>query len=204
MTTDTGERPYLDTEIDPDPFTIGLGVFGAMVSGVGFLEMKRQTRRDDERERDRFRAAWFTARRAVLSFQALLDEFATYMAEDGFGSRSFRLGAVRLVLTIRRAQDMMRMHDRALEVARDLSKSLDVLSEHLPARYAPAVEEVVTTFEGIGTMPERFADLVPKGQAAVAAYTALLDAIAKTEGFEVEVASIDTARSRRGRGSRRT
>ena len=189
MTTYAGDRP----DIDPDPFTIGIGVFTAMVSGVGWLEMRRQTKQSDERDRNAFRAAWFTSRRAVIGFRGLLDEF---------GARSFRLGVVRLVLDGGRARDLWRLRDRAWDVGRELGSSLDALSEHLGAEYAPLVDEAHRAFQSIGAMPDRFTGLVRQGRAAVEAYSSLLDAIAEREGFVVEVASIGTARSRREREPR--
>ncbi len=195
MTTNTEEQ---------DPFPTAMSVFTAMVSGVGWLEMRRQTKQAGERDRNAFRAAWFTSRRAVIGFRGLLDEFETFVAEDEFGARSFRLGAVRLVLDGGRARDLWRLRDRAWEVGRELGTSLDALSEHLGPEYAPLVAEAHRAFESIGAMPEEFTGLVRQGRAAVEAYSALLDALAGEEGFVVEVASIDTARSRRGRGPRRS
>ena len=51
---------------DPDPFTIGLGIFGAVAGGGAYLEARRQRAAADRRERDAFRAAWYDCRRAIV------------------------------------------------------------------------------------------------------------------------------------------
>ena len=73
----------IDAQIDPDPFTIGLGIFGAIAGGGAFLENRRQRQLVQDQQRGAFRAAWFAARRTLLFFKHQIDEFETYMLEDG-------------------------------------------------------------------------------------------------------------------------
>ena len=84
--------------VDPDPFTIGLGIFGAVAGGGAFLESRRQRRLLQEQQRGAFRGAWYAARRTLIHFKQQVDEFETYMLEDGYGRREFRIGAVRLAV----------------------------------------------------------------------------------------------------------
>ena len=61
--------------IDPDPFAIALGIMGVVAGGAAFLETRRARRFHERAQRDRFRAAWFEARRTLIHFQQVLTEF---------------------------------------------------------------------------------------------------------------------------------
>jgi hypothetical protein len=170
-------------EIDPDPFGIGIGVFAAMVSGASFLEARRQTQFLAAQQRAAFRAAWFQARRSVIFFKRSVDEFETYVLEDGFGRRSFRVGAVRLVVSPQRAHELKRLRRQSMVTANRIGDDLDDLSNFLGPEDQPGVTRLLATLSEFGAFPEHYADLVTQGRAVVALYTGLLDSIDAREGF---------------------
>ncbi len=98
---DRDQRPGSDAEerlLDPDPFTVGIGIFSAIASVGGFLETRRQRRHAERAQRERFRTTWYAARRALIHFKGIVDEFETYVRQDDFGARAFRIGSVRLTV----------------------------------------------------------------------------------------------------------
>lgn len=172
-----------EVDIDPDPFGIGIGIFAAMVSGASFLEARRQTRAVVDQQRAAFRAAWFEARRSLIFFQRWMDEFETYVLEDGYGGREFRVGSVRLVLTPRRAQEMKQLRGQTLITAQRLGDDLDDLSNFLGPDDQDTVTSIIGALDDLGRFPERYADLLVQGRAILALYTGLLDAVARRERF---------------------
>lgn len=178
MTTTT------DLDVDPDPFGIGIGIFAAMVSGASFLEARRQGQFLQQQQRGSYRAAWFEARRSVIFFERSLDVFETYMLEDGYGRRAFRVGSVRLVVSAQRAQEMRRLRGQALTTAHRLGDTLDDLSDFLGPEQQADVTAIISGLNEMGLFPERYADLVTNGRAVVALYNGLLEAVADREGFE--------------------
>jgi hypothetical protein len=99
-------QPADEELVDPDPFTIGLGIFAAIAGGGAFLEQRRQRQMLQDQQRAAFRASWFAARRTLIHFKQQVDEFETYMLEDNYGAREFRIGAVRLTVDRGRHQSM--------------------------------------------------------------------------------------------------
>lgn len=181
-----------EQEIDPDPFGIGIGLFAAMVSGASFLEARRQTKFLLDQQRGAFRAAWFEARRSVIFFKRSLDEFETYVLEDGYGRKAFRVGSVRLVVTSRRAHEMKRLRGQALVTAHRLGDNLDELSNHLGPEDQEAVTGILAALNDLGAFPDRYADVVTQGRSVIALYTAMLDAIGEREAFDEDTSSFTT------------
>ena len=84
-----------DRLVDPDPFTIGLGIFGGLAGGGAFLESRRQREISEGQQRGAFRASCFAARRRLIHFKQNIDEFETFMLEDRYGQRiSHRLSEI--------------------------------------------------------------------------------------------------------------
>ncbi|HEV2889215.1 MAG TPA: hypothetical protein VGX28_02475 [Frankiaceae bacterium] len=177
---DTTERPG----VDPDPFSIGIALFSAMAGGAAFLETRRSRTNLEQAQRRAFRAAWFETRRSLIFFKRGIDEFETYMLEDGYGRRAFRIGAVRLVVDPHRKHQMRRLRGQALQTASHLGDDLDDLSDFLGPDDQQAVHEILTRLGEIGRLPESYADLVRVGREAIGLYSGLLDRIADREGFE--------------------
>ena len=169
---------------DPDPFSIGIALFSAIAGGAAFLETRRGRVTLEQAQRRAFRAAWFDTRRSLIFFKRALDEFETYMLEDGYAGRAFRMGAVRLVVQPRRKQQMLRLRRQALSTAHHLGDDLDTLSENLGSDDQRAVDAILTRLADIAQLPDSYADLVRLGREAVQLYGDLLANVATREGFE--------------------
>jgi hypothetical protein len=176
-------------DVDPDPFGIGIALFAAMVSGVSFLETRRQTQLLQHQQRAAYRAAWFEARRSVIFFKRSVDEFETYVLEDGYARRAFRVGAVRLVVSPRRAHELKRLRGQSLTTAHRLGDNLDELSNFLGAEDQAAVTAILSSVAELGVFPDRYADLVTQARAIMSLYRDLLDDIAEREAFEDDTPS---------------
>jgi len=114
--------------IDPDLFSIGLGLFSIIASGAAFLETRRQRENAERVNRERFRGVWYNARRSLIYFKRTTDEFETYIFEGGYGRRQFHIGAVRLMVEANQHQAMRRMHGQAMTTSQRLADDLDDLS----------------------------------------------------------------------------
>jgi hypothetical protein len=138
-----GDVVASDEAIDPDPFTIGLGIFSALAGGGAFLEARRQREIVQDQQRGAFRQAWFASRRTLIFFKHQIDEFETYMLEDNYGQRQFRIGAVRLTVDAGRHHALRRLRGQTLITASRMGDDLDDLSEFLGQEYAERVQQVL-------------------------------------------------------------
>ena len=172
------------TLVDPDPFTIGLGIFGAIAGGGAFLESRRQREIIQDQQKGEFRAAWFGARRTLIHFKQQVDEFETYMLEDNYGQRQFRIGAVRLVVDTGRKRSMRRLRGQTLTTASHMGDDLDDLSEFLGPDYAERVEEVLTHLQQI-EIPDTYRQLIRVARDAFDVYESFITFVGDTEGFEL-------------------
>ena len=77
-----------DELVDPGPFAIG---FGLLFSGGAYLESRRRRMLTAQQRDGEFRKAWFHAQRTLIHARRIVEEFATYFAEDGFGDQEFCL-----------------------------------------------------------------------------------------------------------------
>ena len=172
-----------DELIDPDPFAIALGIMGVVAGGAAFLETRRARQFQERAQRDRFRAAWFAARRTLIHFQQVLAEFELYMLEDGYGGMVFRLGAVQLLVDRRKHQALRRIHGQALRTANHLADDIDDLSEFLGPEDQERVDDIKERLAAL-TIPERFGQVVQLARAGHALFTELLESIDEREGFQ--------------------
>ncbi|HEU0131135.1 MAG TPA: hypothetical protein VFQ85_09115 [Mycobacteriales bacterium] len=191
--TNTALEAPTTPDVDPDPFGIGIAIFAAMVSGASFLETRRQTAVLQQQQRAAFRSAWFDARRSVIFFKRAVDEFETFVLEDGYARRSFRVGAVRLVVDARRGQQLRRLRGQALTTANTIGNDLDRLSDFLGPPDQEAVTAILTGLHDLDRFPEQYADLVTQGRAVIALYTALLEGIADREAFDADTPAYTTS-----------
>jgi Arc/MetJ family transcription regulator len=178
-------EPDADGLIDPDPFTIGLGIFSAMAGGGAFLETRRQREYVQQQGRDAFRGAWFAARRTLIHFKGQVDEFETYMLEDGYGRKSFRIGAVRLEVDRTRHKALRRLRGQVLVTASHMGDDIDDLSEFLGAEYQSEVDAIINRL-GEMELPDKYRDLIMLARESFALYNDLLESVAEREGFESE------------------
>ncbi len=177
---------YLDDEdlYDPDPFTIGLGLFAALAGGGAFLETRRQRQLVERQQRERFRGAWFQCKRALIFFGRAIDEFETYMLEDDYGGKAFRIGAVRLTVDNNRHHALRRLRGQAMTTANVMSDTIDDLCEFLGPDYQSAVQEVLDQLGEIGKVPERYSEVIRAARRARELYDKLLNNIGTKEDFE--------------------
>jgi hypothetical protein len=169
---------------DPDPFTIGLGIFAALAGGGAFLEARRQRQFAERQQRERFRGAWFNAKRALINFGRVIDEFETYMLEDDYGGKSFRIGSVRLTVDAGRHHALRRLKGQALTTANVISDCIDDLSEFLAIEYQGDIQSLLEQLVEIGKVPERYSEVVKAARKARELYDTLLNKIGDREGFE--------------------
>lgn len=181
---DFGGNEVGSAAVDPDPFSIGIAIFSALASGAAFLETRRSRQNVETAERRAFRAAWYDARRSLIFFRRSLDEFETYMLEDGYGRRAFRIGAVRVVVDGRRKHQMRRLKGQALTTANTLSDNMDDLSDYLGTEAQASVDALLTRLGEIERLPDRYSDLIRLGREIASLYDDLLEGIADREGFE--------------------
>ena len=179
---DSNTIPDTVDRSDPDPFSIGLAVFAAMAGGGAFLEARRQRQFMEERQRGDFRSAWFGSRRTLIFFKRSVDEFETYIMEDGYGSRQFRIGVVRLTVDPVRHQALRRLRGQTLRTAEFMGDHLDDLSAYLGPEYEPQIQAIHDRLNEI-VFPERYMDVIRLARDSIELYTALLDAVGEREGF---------------------
>lgn len=173
--------------VDPDPFTIGLGIFGAVAGGGAFLESRRQRRLLQEQQRGAFRGAWYAARRTLIHFKQQVDEFETYMLEDGYGRHEFRIGTVRLVVDRGRHRALRRLRGQTLITANRLGDNLDDLSEFLGDGYVDEIETILRQLHDM-QIPPTYRDVICTAREALDWYGGFLDYVAEQEGFEIHAA----------------
>lgn len=169
--------------VDPDPFTIALGIFAAIAGGGSFLEARRQRQFMERQQQDSFRGAYFACRRTLIHFQRVVDEFETYVKEDGYGHMSFKIGAVRLFVDRDRHRAMRRLNGHAMITASHMSDDLDELSNYLSADDQEMVDAVLARLSEIA-IPETYVDVIVLAREALIFYTQLLDAVGEREAFE--------------------
>jgi len=177
------EPSALAPKFDPDPFTIGLGIFAALAGGGAFPEARRQRQLVERQHRDRFRAAWFNARRALIYFGRNIDEFETYVLEDDYGGKSFRIGSVRLTVDADRHRSLRRLKGQAMTTANVMSDAID-LCEFLGPDYQSSIQKVLDQLRQIGAIPERYSELIRAAREARKLYDDLLNQIGEKEQFE--------------------
>lgn len=168
--------------VDPDPFSIALGIFQIVAAGGTFLESRRQRSFVDRTQRESFRASWFAARRTLIHFERVIDEFETYMLEDDYGAMVFRIGAVRLAVDRGRHQALRRLHGQTTTTASFMADNLDDLSDHLGPDDRDRVEGLLDQLSRI-VLPEQYRDVIRVARDALEGYRRLLDEIDTREGF---------------------
>lgn len=179
------ELPLRDeSSIDPDPFTIAIGIFSIMVGGGAFLEARRSREFMERQQRGQFRAAWFDARRALIYARRAVDEFETYALEDDFGRRALRFGSVHLAVDRDKARNLRRLRWQSNTTANRLADALDDLSNFLGPAHQLDIDAITTHLQDIATLPERYGDLIRRAREVIELYSSLLDAVAEAEGFE--------------------
>lgn len=171
-----------DRLVDPDPFTIGLGIFAAIAGGGSFLEARRTRQATERQQKDAFRAAWFASRRTVIFFKRSVDEFETYMLEDGYSRSAFRIGAVRVTVDFNRHRAMRRLHGQVMTTANYMADNLDDLSEFLGEDDQEQIDKILNRLSEI-EIPPSYRDLIKLAREASDLYSDFLEDIGEREQF---------------------
>lgn len=171
-----------DDLIDPDPFTIGLGIFAALAGGGSFLEARRTRQEAERAKKDAFRSAWFACRRTLIYFKRSADEFETFMLEDGYERKAFRIGEVRISVDFNRHKAMRRLHGQVMTTANDMADNLDDLSEYLGPEDQEAVDRILGGLKEM-TFPESYRDVIRLARTAGELYGDFLHDLGEREAF---------------------
>ena len=172
-----------ETTIDPDPFSIGLGLITVLAAAGGFLESRRRRQVIEQSQRQEFRSAWFRARRSLIFFQQAVSEFETYVLEEGFGRRSFRIGSIRLEVDAGRHHALRRLHGQTMTTANRAADSFDELSNFLGPEDLEQVDRVTTRLAEI-EFPADYRGVITMSREALALLTDLLEDIGDREAFD--------------------
>lgn len=172
-----------DELVDPDPFAIGFGLLGLLFSGGAYLESRRRRILTAQQREGEFRKTWFHAQRTLIHARRIVEEFATYVAEDGFGDQEFLFGRARMNLPRDRVEQLRRLHANCQTTALHMADSLDDLSEYLDSSQAPAIEKIQDRLSEI-QMPHTYDAVVVLVREVVALYEELIDTIGREEKFK--------------------
>ncbi len=168
--------------VDPDPFAIGFSLLGVLVSGGAYLELRRNRILTENQRTGEFRQTWFQARRTLIHARRVVEEFATYVAEDGYGQQEFLFGRARLNLPRDRVDQLRRLHANSLTTASYMADNLDALSEYLDSSYRPMVDEIMEKLIEL-QLPHSYDAVVLLVRDGVTLYEKLINEIGQRESF---------------------
>ena len=172
----------VEETVDPDPFSIALGIFGIIASGGAFLEARRQRQFMERQQQQSFRSAWFAAQRTLIHFKQVVDEFETYMLEDNYGGQALRIGIVHLTVDRGRHQALKRLHGQSMTTANFMADNLNSLSDFLGPEDQEAVATVLVTLSEM-RVPDHYGEVITLARQAIDLYGGLLTSIGEREGF---------------------
>ena len=130
----------------------------------------------ERREQDRFRSAWFAARRTVIYFRRQTEEFETYVLGDNFGRKAFRIGSVRLTVDANRHHALRRLKGQTLQTANFMADTLEDLSDFLGQDDQQAVNGILGRLQEI-QVPELYRDVIRLCREVADLYADLLGAV---------------------------
>lgn len=121
----------------------------------------------------------------MIFFKRTVDEFETYLLEEGFGRREFRTGSVRLVVDSQRHHALRRLRGQAFTTANIIGDNLDDLSEYLGPEDQEGVDNILAKLREM-RMPERYSDIIRLAREAIALYSEFLEEIDERQRFTEE------------------
>ena len=184
LSQEGAQPPSQEGEVDPDPFAIGLALFALLFSGGSYLETRRQRQYMERQAKEDFRSSYFNAKRTLIHGRRVVDEFATYVRQEGFGVREFTFGSVQLRLDVGRAQALRRLHGQAHMTAQHLGDNLDDMANFLDEGYQELVTGIHEELTQIKTLPANYDDVVDSASHAVDLYERLVVEVGNREKFE--------------------
>ena len=153
-----------------------------LFSGGAYLEMRLQRMLTQTQRTNEFRTSWFNARRTLIHARRITEEFATYVAEDGYGHVDFLFGKARMTVPRARHDQLRRLHGNAQVTAMHMADDLDELSEFLDSQYQPQIEAIFAKLNEL-QLPHTYDAVVLVARDIVSLYELLVQTIGDTEGF---------------------
>ena len=181
--SESSHRPSrTSSAVDPDPFSIGLGLLEVLFAGATYLEARSQgmLRRGDGV--DRFRQKWFSAQRTLINARRTVEEFSTYVQEYGYGDHVFLFGRVKLILNRGRVNQLRALQADILRTVIQMARNLDSLSEFLDDEYDPYIEAIRDRLDGV-MLPETYNDAIFLVRESLALFEALINRADDREHF---------------------
>ena len=171
-----------DGEVDPDPFAIGFALLGLLFSGGTYLEARRRRMLSETQRNNEFRQKWFNSKRTLIHARRVIEEFETYVTEDGYGHQSFLFGTARMNLPRERVDQLRRIHANAHTTARYMADNLDDISEFLGVEYQDLINQIMDKLHE-QQLPHSYDAVVILAKDAITLYEQLIDEIGRNEGF---------------------
>ncbi|MBF6460177.1 hypothetical protein IU433_14140 [Nocardia puris] len=173
--------------IDPDPFSIGLGIFGAACGAAAWLEARRARLSEAARERNEFRSAWFRCHRSVNFLDATLKEFSTHVHEQEISSRSFLFGSVRIGFRDRNDPASFARLSRQVDTTKsNITENFNNLSDFLGRNDQSDIEYLMEELTRTLKIPGTYGELIRSGTIAVSLLRDFLTRVGSREDFSVE------------------
>lgn len=175
--------PTDDNElVDPDPFAIGFALLGLLFSGATYLEARRQRMLSETQRMNEFRRRWFDCRRTLIHARRVVEEFETYVAEDGYGHQGFLFGTARMNLPRSRVDQLRHLHTNAHTTARYMADNLDDISNFLGAEYQDLINQIMDKLRE-QQLPHSYDAVLILAKDAIALYDQLIEKVGENEGF---------------------
>ena len=171
-----------DEEVDPDPFAIGFALLGVLFSGGTYLETRRRRMLSESQRNNEFRQKWFNCRRTLIHARRVIEEFETYVAEDGYGRESFLFGTARMNLPRERVDQLRRIHANAHTTARHMGDDLDAISEFLGVEYQDLINQIMDKLHE-QQLPHSYDAVVILAKDSLSLYERLISRVGENEGF---------------------
>lgn len=147
-------EPRPDTEVDPDPFSVGLALLGLAFTGAAYLEARRQRQlqervyaQQQQTHTNKYRARWYAARRTLLSARQVITDSRIFMSECGYGHEKFLFGEVRLKLTRAQVKQQRSLVKRINSVANTMATDIDALSEFLGPEHQSLISHIMNKLQ---------------------------------------------------------
>jgi len=112
----------------------------------------------------------------------VVEEFATYVSELGFGKQDFSYGTGRLDLPRETVRDIRRLHANCLNNAMHLADDLDDISEFLDSSYSPLIQPIQDKLTE-AQMPHTYDAIIVLVRDGVSMYEELIREVGEKEGF---------------------
>ncbi len=179
-------------DIDPDPFTIGMGVMMLIFTAGTYLEARRSSaalaalrQHADTRvsqDRSRFRTRWYRARQAVLTARELTEEYQDFIRYQGIEDYGFRFGEARLILSRAHVNAIKGLSRRMSRATNDLANHIDDLSNFIDDRDEQLISDILEAIAN-GQQPHSHDAIAILALQAITLFDRLLLAISNREGF---------------------